>query len=311
MDEERTAAGVERMGKGSCPGSFGELLQGVLSERGKFLVNFKIKNISHVTLTLSSPRYSEEKEALFAESYRRYPKSYKVIRNICIDLGNHSDCFLKIDSDIPVGKGLSSSTADMVASIQALASTLSVVMKPDYIGRMLTEIEPNDGLQHEGTGIYHHTTGKLIEQFPYIPPLRILGIDLGGVVDTVKFNQRALTWTDAQVKRYEGLLHEMRTALAGRDLASICRIATESAKLWQQVNPKPELDDVLALMSETGALGVVNTHSGTYLGLLYGEDRDDLNSLLSTVARRFPGKEVRWFGSVSCREAGGNGRADG
>ena len=77
------------------------------------------------------------------------------------------------------------------------------------------------------------------------------------------------------------------------------------------MNPKPELDDVLALMSETGALGVVNTHSGTYLGLLYGEDRDDLNSLLSTVARRFPGKEVRWFGSVSCREAGGNGRADG
>ncbi len=303
--------GIERVGKGTCPGSFGELLQGALPESGKFLVNLKIKNISHVTLTLSAPRYSEKKEALFAESYRRYPKSYKVVRNICTDLGNHSDCYLEIDSDIPVGKGLSSSTADMVAGIQALASALSVVMKPDYIGRMLTEIEPNDGLQHEGTGIYHHTAGKLIAQYPYIPPVKILGIDLGGTIDTVQFNQKTVEWSEAEMRRYREMLDQIRRALAEQDLATICSIATESASLGQKVNPKPELDAVLALMGETGALGVVNTHSGTYLGLMYGEDRNDLGAVADTVQRRFSEKSIRWFETITCGSSNGEGRADG
>lgn len=303
--------GAERVGKGSCPGSFGELLQGVLPEGGKFLVNLKIKNTSRVTLTLSAPRYSERKEALFAESYRRYPKSYKVIRNICTDLGNHSDCYLEIDSDIPVGKGLSSSTADMVAGIQALASALSVVMKPDYIGRMLTEIEPNDGLQHEGTGIYHHTTGRLVAQFPYIPPVKILGIDLGGTIDTVQFNQRTVEWSESDMRCYQRLLDSMQRALAKRDLATICSIATESAQLWQKVNPKPELDAVLALMEGTGALGVVNTHSGTYLGLLYAPDRADLSAVTGAVTRRFPRHAIRWFETVSCGPSNGDGGANG
>lgn len=303
--------GIERVGKGSCPGSFGELLQGVLPGSGKFLVNLKIKNTSRVTLTLSAPRYSEKKEALFAESYRRYPKSYKVIRNICTDLGNHSDCYLEIDSDIPVGKGLSSSTADMVAGIQALASALSVVMKPDYIGRMLTEIEPNDGLQHDGTGVYHHTAGKLIAQFPYVPPLKILGIDLGGTIDTVQFNQKTVEWSEPETRRYQDLLREMQDALARRDLSGICRIATESARLWQKVNPKRELDDVLALMGETGALGVVNAHSGTYLGLLYGEGRSDLDAVAGAVARRLPGKDIRWFETITYGSSNGDGGANG
>ncbi|MEK9133625.1 MAG: hypothetical protein AAB333_02090 [Pseudomonadota bacterium] len=311
MPEEKAGSGIERVGRGSCPGSFGELLQGVLPERGKFLVNLKIKNTSRVTLTLSAPRYSEKKEARFAESYRRYPKSYKVIRNICTDLGNHSDCYLEIESDIPVGKGLSSSTADMVAGIQALASALSVVMKPDYIGRMLTEIEPNDGLQHEGTGIYHHTAGALIAQFPYIPPLKILGIDLGGTIDTVQFNQQAVEWSEPETRCYQDLLQEMQDALGRQDLPALCRIATESARLWQKVNPKRELDDVLALMGETGALGVVNAHSGTYLGLLYGEGRTDLDAVTGAVARRLPGKAVRWFETVSCGSPNGQEPAHG
>ena len=39
--------------------------------------------------------------------------------------------------------------------------------------------------------------------------------------------------------------------------------------------------------------------------------RAENNAIAGLIQRRFPGKEVRWFGSVSCREAGGNGRADG
>lgn len=302
---------MELTGQGVCHGSFGEILQGVLPGSKKFLVNLKIKNVSRARVHLTPSAYSNEKEAQFAESYRSYSKSYKVVRNILGDIGRHDDCYLEMESDIPVGKGCSSSTADMVASIQALASSLSLALKPDYVSRMLTEIEPNDGLHYPGTLAYHHTTGELIARFAYVPPLHILGIDFGGMIDTVEFNHTPFTWTEAEMEHYAVLLEAAQKSLREEDAGSLCRIATESTLLWQKVLPKPELSDVLALMDETGALGVVNTHSGTYLGLLYGEGRDDLDTVTSLVRRRLPGKDVRLFETVSCGSSNGDGRANG
>ncbi len=300
MRDETDQRRGERAGKGFCYGGFGELLQGVLPGKKKFLVNLPIKTVSNVTLTLSSSQYSEKKEAQYAESYRRYSKSYKVIRNILIDLGVHSDYYLEVDSDIPIGKGLSSSTADMVASVRALADALSIAFTAEYVARMLTEIEPNDALHYEGTSIYHHTMGKLMSRFDYVPRLNILGIDLGGMIDTVQFNQKDVPIDESEMRYYGVLLEEMQKALDAEALSRVCEIATESTRLWQKVIYKPELDRVLAVMRETDALGVVNTHSGTYLGLLYGEERSDLTAVARVIERMLPGYGTRWFQTVGC-----------
>lgn len=292
---------MELTGQGTCHGSFGELLQGVLPGSKKFLVNLKIKNTSRARVHLTPSAYSNAKEVQFAESYRSYSKSYKVVRNILVDIGRHDDCYLEMESDIPVGKGCSSSTADMVASIQALASSLSLALKPNYIGRMLTEIEPNDGLHHPGTSIYHHTTGELIARFDYVPPLYILGIDFGGMIDTVEFNRTLLTWTEAEMKHYAALLDEAQELLRDEDVGGLCRIATESASLWQKANPKRQLDAVMQLMRETGGLGIVNTHSGTYLGILYADGTSNIPDLLRRAESVFSDCAVRLFETVSCK----------
>jgi L-threonine kinase len=243
--------------------------------------------------------YSTEKEAQFATSYRAYSKSYKVVRNILADVGRHDDCFLEIESNIPVGKGCSSSTADMIASIQALASAVSLAFRPEYIGRMLTEIEPNDGLHYAGTAAYHHTTGELIERFHYVPPLRILGIDFGGTIDTVEFNRVPFEWTDAEMTHYEALLETALQALRQEDAEALCRIATESTVLWQKVNPKPGLDLVLQFMRDSGGVGVANTHSGTYLGILYRDGIADPDTILHQAEAAIPAAAMQWFETVS------------
>lgn len=294
---------MDYTGQGGCQGSFGEILQGVLPGNKKFLVNLKIKNASHVRLHLQPSDYSNEKEAIFADSYRRYSKSYKVLRNILADIGRHDDCLLEIDSDIPVGKGCSSSTADMVASIQALAAALSLALKPEYIGRMLTEIEPNDGLHYPGTSAYCHASGELIARFDYVPPLHILGIDFGGVIDTVEFNRTPINWTEAELEHYAGLLEAAKKSLSQADVTGLCEIATESALLWQKVNPKRQLGDVMQFMRDTGGLGIANTHSGTYLGILYQEDREDLPAILRRAASAIPGCDMQLFETVSCAAA--------
>lgn len=291
---------MELNGEGRCNGSFGELLQGVLPGSKKFLINLKISNSSRARVHLTSSSYSREKEAQFAESYRQYSKSYKVLRNILADIGRHDDCLLEIESDIPVGKGCSSSTADMIASIQALAGALSLALKPEYIGRMLTEIEPNDGLHYQGTAAYHHTLGELIARYDYVPPLHILGIDFGGVIDTVEFNRTPFSWSEAEMSHYADLLETARVCLAAGDVQGLCRIATESAVLWQKVNPKRQLDAVLRFMEDSGGLGVVNTHSGTFLGVLYAGERGDLSELAREVGERIPGYATHVFQTTGC-----------
>lgn len=289
-----------KSGSGDCNGSFGEILQGVLPGNKKFLINLKIKNKSKARVTVTNCRYSSEKESAFIDSYRRYSKTYKILRNILSDLGYHNDVFLEVESNIPIGKGLSSSTADMVAGVDAIQRALSISLKKDYISRMVTEIEPNDGLHYEGSSAYHHTLGRLIHQFDYIPPLHIMGIDLGGEIDTVKFNARAFPWTEDDMQDYAALLEEARTAYEAKDAAGICAVATKSALKWQKIVPKPFLDRVLDLARETGALGVVNTHSGTFLGLAYGQEERDIPGVHARLLREFPGLNVQWFQTVTC-----------
>src|SRR5262245_14252856 len=131
---------MERTGRGTCHASFGELLQGVLPGGHKFLVNCRIHNRSLVTVRLGEPSYSVSKEKEFAQTYARFPKTLKGLRIFLSDLGRHDDCAVAVASDIPIGKGLSSSTADMVAGIRALAEALSLRLKDDYVSRMLTEV---------------------------------------------------------------------------------------------------------------------------------------------------------------------------
>lgn len=289
---------MEKAGVGFCAASFGELLQGVLPGQRKFLVNLRISRGSQVRVKLTSPLYSAEKEAQIAESYQSYPKSYKLLRNVLSDLGSHNDCLIEIDSDVPVGKGLSSSTADMVAAIRGLAQAASVAFREDYIGRVITEIEPNDGLQYHGTSAYHHTTGQLIDRVDWVPPFRILGVDFGGIVDTVAFNQQKISFNAEQMARYHELLHAMLAALREHDSRTVASIASESTRLWQVYRPRAEMDRMFELQAATDGLGVVNTHSGTYLGLLYDPGRSDWDEIYQRVAASFPGKGLDWFDTL-------------
>lgn len=289
---------MERAGVGFCPASFGELLQGVLPGQQKFLVNLRIRRGSRVKVKLVSPLYSAEKEVQIAVSYQSYPKTYKLLRNVLADLGSHDDCLFEIQSDVPVGKGLSSSTADMVAAVRGLAQAASVAFREDYIGRVITEIEPNDGLQYQGTAAYHHTSGQLIECLDWVPPFRILGVDFGGIVDTVSFNQKKIEFSAAQMERYKCLLQDILDALRARDSRAVAAIASESTRLWQAFRPRDEMEEMFEIQAATGGLGVVNAHSGTHLGLLYDPVRTDWEDIRERVTAAFPGKENDWFDTL-------------
>ncbi|WP_166397224.1 GHMP family kinase ATP-binding protein [Rubrobacter marinus] len=198
---------------------------------------------------------------------------------------------LYIRSELPTGKGCASSSADMVATARAVQRALGTPISRAALARAMSSIEPSDGVMYPGIVSFYHREGVLRRSLGGLPPLTIVGLDEGGRVDTVEFNERARAVGRARLAEYEDLLVGMERAVASGDLRSLGEISTRSAVLNQERLPKENLGLMLEMRRAYGALGVVVAHSGTHLGLLFdsrsGRPRD-LSTVAAELARHGP-----------------------
>ena len=67
--------------------------------------------------------------------------------------------------------------------------------------------------------------------------MTIVGIDEGGVVDTVEFNRLPKPFTAVEHREYERLLARLTDAVAVGDLAEVGAVATRSAVMNQPCGP--------------------------------------------------------------------------
>ena len=286
-------------GYGRCCGSFGELLQGVLPGDEKFLVHLKIQDYSEAEIEFTERCGKSEFDLPEGEFPVNLIKSYSLIHNIL-----HVNRFpcrfnIKIKSSLPDGKGLSSSTADMVASVRALEDALNYKISPESLSEMISRIEPNDGLHFAGSVAYNYIFGKIYYQTDRVPPLVILGLDTGGTVDTVNFNKIQTVFSKKEKQYYAALLVEMKDALENNDISSICSISTESSVLWQKILPKPGFNKFLEIRKDLGSYGLINSHSGSFLGFAFRES-SEIISLSEEIRKIFPEYELRIFYTESC-----------
>src|SRR4051794_22862710 len=104
-----TSAGTAPDGSGWACGTFGELLQGVLPDSGlHFLVTLPITAGSTATF-----RY-DARSARIEVSPENKRKSRRLARLALDALGHPGGGELLLTSDLPEGKGLASSSADLV-----------------------------------------------------------------------------------------------------------------------------------------------------------------------------------------------------
>jgi uncharacterized protein involved in propanediol utilization len=95
---------------------------------------------------------------------------------------------LEITSDVPLGRGLGSSTSDVLAAIRAVADSFGLVLPPVGVARLAVEAElASDSLMFDHSAVlFAHREGTLIEDFgAELPPLQVLGFGTGGPVDTL------------------------------------------------------------------------------------------------------------------------------
>ena len=248
------------------PGSCGELAQGMLDD-GYFLVSCPIDMFSTATVALShgSGRVDAPADA---------PKSRQAVSLTLAHLGRHDvDAHLRLSGPLPRGKGMASSTADVAATIAATADALGAEMPPSEVARIALRIEPSDSVMLPGIAKLDHKRGSVAKTLGSAPPMRVVVLDFGGDVDTLAFNG---------VNR-DGILRRLQPefgdalALIERGIrtgsaADIGMGATRSAIANQQLLYKPQLDAVLRLADDVGAVGVNAAHSGTVLGMLFEDD---------------------------------------
>lgn len=251
------------VGYGKSFASFGEIVQGRTSDGEDFLVTLPIDMWSTCELTctpINGPLVVE------CDLEKSRAVLYHVLTELGILRGYHIQC--EFTRNIPIGKGLSSSTADMLATLRAVQEVFGFLFTESFISKMFSEIEPHDGLHFSSSVVYNHRSGRLIENFGYVPQFAIVAVDDGGEVDTVRYNQQ-LSFGEAILRRFDELLKRTRAAFTNCNDKEIAECATESARCHLERTGNPLLKEVLGKIAKFAPLGIVATHSGTCVGLLY------------------------------------------
>lgn len=250
-----------------CPGTCGEWVQGARNGI-PFLVDCPIDRFSEVSVSLNL-------HATGWELPLRKTKALQVLELLKEDLGVPAlGGKVEFLQQLPEGKGMASSTADITAVAAATLIALGEEPIPERLADLALRIEPSDSVMFPGiTEIEHVLRHKHRILGPSVPAL-FLALDWGGTIDTRVFNARPeLT---EHYRRYEDeIARAYGLALEGIeqiDLEKLAVAGTISARCNLEINRKMQFESFASWVLEKGGLGVVSAHSGTLLAGVFPVD---------------------------------------
>ncbi|MEW6557510.1 MAG: GHMP kinase [Elusimicrobiota bacterium] len=267
------------------PGTCGELIQGSLNGKNR-LVTCPVKIFSYVTVSFVNHSYQLQHSNL-KNSWKAKEALKKVLQHF-----NLEDLFNKlqfdIHSEIPIAKGMASSTADIVGICLATAKLLTKSISEKTVADIAISIEPSDGTMFNGIAIFDYFRASMFKILGNPPKMKILVIDTGGEIDTIEFNKKDYKKerlsNEAKVKEAIELLKD---GLRKNDLNLVGKAATISAICNQKILFKPELERVIETGREFNAYGVNVAHSGTVIGILLNTEFNEFDTLKEEINQAF------------------------
>lgn len=261
----RSQSSVAGEARARVAGSCGELVQGAVSG-------------AHFHISCPIDLYSQARARIIEGGDISAPpgrsKVAVVARRVVDSLGySGAGVSIELESDLLLGKGMASSTADIGAAAAATGAALGIRLSPMAIARLALEIEPTDGTIFPGIVIFDHRKGRRLEFLGNPPPLEILLLDSGGTIDTMVFDTDRAGYEPVEQKRLERGLSLVREGLKRGIGRLVAEGATLSARVNQRILPKPRLQEVVEAADRAGALGVNVAHSGTLLGIICPQSR--------------------------------------
>lgn len=253
-----------------CHGTVGELWQGPVEDAGGpaelGLVAFPVPLSSEVSFTACDGCPScETSFARLRPLQRAAVSSYAEARDETLPRGlwDHA-------SELPVGVGMSSSTADIVAAVRCAATVLGRVADGPTLQDVMWRIERSDPVHLDHPVVYLSARQHVARSFgPVALPFDAV-YTYRGAVNTADVTETVLLEHYAEHRdAYATTFDVLCTALAAGNVVAVARVATTSARLAQEYLFDPVVDTLLAEYERVGAAGVVRAHSGTAAGLLF------------------------------------------
>ena len=270
-----------------CPGSCGELFQGYI-EKEEYLVTLPINRYTTLKIykhdSLDLPNFKKMKQAysltcvFFNIPEENLPK-IKVVRH----------------SDIPLSKGMSSSTADIVAMIYGVTYCLNKKITEREVIKICCQIEKTDSIVLSQLSVMAPGSGHIIFQTTWTPKCHLLILEGRQDLDTSDFHAfRNEEMVRKQGEIYCELINEFKKSTCTQSISDIGKIATKSSFLNQTILPKPYFQDIYLFGKKYGAVGTMVAHSGTVVGLLFNYNSPRINNLIkvlrlnSAITKEYP-----------------------
>lgn len=254
---------------GMCPASCGEFVQGIIDDE-EYLCSYAIDMYSKVYIEekLIDINLGRRKSRLAIEKvFEKFNIPKKYTKNIS----------LNIDSKIPVGKGMASSTADIGATIKATLSLIDKDLSSEEICKLAAEIEPTDSIFIDKNSIFNPLSGTVIKYLGNLTNAKVIILEPNKMLDTMKIRLRkdynTLKIENREIiKRSFTILEE---GIKSDNLSLVGEACTLSSLANENIEKKEYLSEIIKISKKCGAYGVNIAHSGTVIGILIDKFMDD------------------------------------
>lgn len=255
--------------EGICPASCGELVQGLVGET-EYLTSYAIDLFSRVKLL-------EEKELFNSNTYKSRMALKKVFERFSLDINDTKNIKIEIDSNIPLAKGMASSTADIGATISAALAMINKKLSCEEIAKLAAEIEPTDSTLIRENCIFNPTRGDIKSYIGTLDGCKVLVLEPEEILLTTQTRASADYYINKENNRTktEEAFRLLQSGFEDKDLYSIGKACNISALANESIHSKIHLEKIVDIACRHGAYGVNVAHSGTVIGVLMDEDFDE------------------------------------
>ena len=254
---------------GICPASCGEFVQGILDNE-EYLSSYAINLFSVATL-------EEGKEVIHIGPKKSRKAMELVFEKFGIPVDESKKISLNINSQIPIGKGMASSTADIGATIKATLSMLGKDLTGEEISKLAVKIEATDSLLINRHSIFNPLKANIKKYLGTVDNTKVVILEPDDILDTKSIrmtpNYKKYKMQNKEIiKTAFELLDE---GLAKNDLNLVGKACTYSGLANENIHKKPFLKEIIEVSDKFGCYGINIAHSGTVVGILLHKEMDD------------------------------------
>lgn len=253
---------------GICPASCGEFVQGILDNE-EYLSSYAIDMFSVASL-------EEKKEDINLGSKKSRKAIEKVFEKFNIPIEESKNISLDLKSNIPIGKGMASSTADIGATIKATLSILNKKLNDEEISLIASEIEPTDSIILYKNSIFNPINGSVKKYLSSFDNGRVIILEPKEILETkiIRSNPNYINIKLENKSIIKKSFNLLEKGLENNDLKLIGEACTLSSLANENIHKKPYLNEIIEISQSMNAYGVNIAHSGTVIGILIDKNMD-------------------------------------